>query len=751
MSHEILSHNKEKDSHFKRIMALMDYEKERRQYAHQRWQIVPDDSLSEEDHKILPKLLAPLAVDLRLDASEPKTRKQIQIVSGSAKSNPPVCVRSQDNQWQLVWEPTTEAPTAAQIAARKANQEKTITVWKGLDINPLALKARDYQPNKWEFPQAGQRPILGFHLGMAETPIDVSTTRHIIENNPGLFFVFADIRPKTDSNRGEQIVAGLENAVYLGARPFGEAYQLYACFDALWLPPIAGDLSEHTYRTFLALAYTIARPLLLPTGFDQTIAAPYQFYYHQPDESLGFVKLLQRSDMDTELLNDYLAIWTTSGCMQQITQLANAATQENTLERPDFGIIPQSIEQPKEWFPTTVEVVSPAPLPLKCGLVVNTMDKGGLEGLVAQLAHSLPEFGVDTFVICAREGGTIAESLEEQGIRVYNARDNKNLMQQALHKEKPHLVNTHFAPLNFLEVATDLGIPIVETIHSSYIWLDRETWHEERRRSLFFTHAIATSNATRNYYAKWNNAFPANEITVIHTGIDPEILQVAERDIARQELGLSDEDFLFELIASYDGVKNQLGVLTAFDQVARQFPQARLICAGNIANPAYYQHLEEYHGSLKSRQRIELHKYRQDIGLMLSAADTFIINSFSEGWSLAATEALMAGVPIIHSHCGSAQELVGEDDERGIVVPNPVSSPIDLTRASIYEAIYQKEQRNTSELVQAMSQMLQNRDQWLAKRVSIRTQAREMFSINNMAQHYAQVFQKYRQKLPQNK
>ena len=144
-------------------------------------------------------------------------------------------------------------------------------------------------------------------------------------------------------------------------------------------------------------------------------------------------------------------------------------------------------------------------------------------------------------------------------------------------------------------------------------------------------------------------------------------------------IGLPEEAFLFLMLASYDGRKNQLATLTAFDRVARSHPGARFWFAGNVVDERYFERVKAHREELKTGDRIQLYEFREDIGRLLAAADAFVLNSFFEGWSLAATEALMLGVPLIHSDCGSGRELIGSQGERGILVPNPGSDPIDLT------------------------------------------------------------------------
>ena len=54
----------------------------------------------------------------------------------------------------------------------------------------------------------------------------------------------------------------------------------------------------------------------------------------------------------------------------------------------------------------------------------------------------------------------------------------------------------------------------------------------------------------------------------------------------------------------------------------------------------------------------------------VSRCDLYVCSSRREGFSTAVTEALILGVPVVSTDCSGAKELLGEDNEHGIVVDN---------------------------------------------------------------------------------
>lgn len=726
MSHEILSNDEMRDRHIKRLDKFVAYEAERREFAQRRWGLVIDKSLPKGEQDSLARIAAQLPVDLHFERMGRESKaKQLRFISAIADTSDPIYVRNLPENWQLVWR------------SARSNQWKTLHLWKGISIHPLALKAREHQRDPWEFPRVGNRIVTGCHCRLANLPVDVVATRQVISKNPGAFFVFLGEASTDHAPLAQEIVNGLENAVYLGPRAQENSYHIYACFDSFWLPLFLDDISEHDYLSQLALAYTAARPLLVPQHTN-LIPAPYQYRYQSFGESLNFIRSLNHQSIDKQVLNQYLNIWTPVSRLSQLLKYADAITQDWAVSRPDFGTKPAPIYSPASWRPAVIkngEVI-------KCALAVDSLRRGGLEEVVAQLARRLlSDLNFDTFIICVDTGGEVADRLQSEGIRVYSAGGNPRRMREILQKERPNLVNSHWAGVEFLKVAAELGIPIIENIHNMYVWMDEEGWEVERRRSRYFSHAIAVSQLVKKYYLKHNYAFSEDWISVIPNGIDTGSITPIDQAAARRRLELPESNFIFLNLASYDGRKNQLGLMAAFERIAQAFPEARLMFAGDVSNSEYYKHLQAYREKLRSKVKILLYEFRKDSNLLLSAADVFVINSFYEGWSLAATEAVHAGLPLIHSDCGSAAELVGEDHERGMVIPNPAGEPLELNWDSLTKAMWQTNQRNTDYLIRAMSRMIKDRAEWTARRSEIRKQAIKSYSVESMIQQYKCAFQ----------
>ena len=373
-------------------------------------------------------------------------------------------------------------------------------------------------------------------------------------------------------------------------------------------------------------------------------------------------------------------------------------------------------------------------------LAVDRLDRGGLERVLATLARGMHRRGQNTAVLCWGEGGHTARDLEREGLRVYVAHKSRDALQRILDRERPRALGSHWVDETVLGAAAERGIPVIEHIHNSYIWLDEAGWTRERQRSRHFKHALAVSDLTRRYYLRWNADFEPSRVACLGNGIpDAEFVPEAYA-AARARLGVAPDDFLIVSLGGYDGIKNQLGLLAAFDSVARRHPKARLVCAGSVTNGEYFGTVRHLARKLEHRRRIRVWGYRADAARWLAAADLYVVASFAEGWSLAATEALAAGVPLVHTECGGAQELLG-DGARGLGIPNPAGDPLALDRGTFLRVMWQADQPNREALAEALAHMIEERGRWREQRGRVAREARVLFGEQAQVGGYLQALE----------
>jgi glycosyltransferase involved in cell wall biosynthesis len=375
---------------------------------------------------------------------------------------------------------------------------------------------------------------------------------------------------------------------------------------------------------------------------------------------------------------------------------------------------------------------------LRCLVATGTMSLGGSEVVALFLARGLRSHGLDTVV-----GHASLEHSDEQlpGSLKLNGVPAVTLFQDKvrgwLETHRPDVVSMHNPPGWFVDAVAAARVPAIETLHGAHNFLDRAIWPSELQRSQQITGFVAVSELVRRQYLRANPTYPSDRVVTIPNGVDDRHIVQRDRGQARRWLGLGDE-FLFVSLARYVLQKNNFGLVSAFSDVARIYPGARLLLAGDIIDRSYYEQVRRLRGRLQCAEQIHLHGPCPDVSTLLAAADGFVLDSFFEGWPLASMEALFAGLPVVLSDVGGAREQVGENGFGGFVVGNPLGDPEAVDWPSMARAQFGS-QSNRAALVEAMCAVVAQRDFWRQAREKLRVESANRFSTHLCLQRHAEV------------
>ena len=380
--------------------------------------------------------------------------------------------------------------------------------------------------------------------------------------------------------------------------------------------------------------------------------------------------------------------------------------------------------------------------PLRCLIVTGVFDVGGTDEVAAFLARRLPEFGLETRLaytgnsVAGMSGGRLPTLLQQEGVAVEEV--DATGAARLVAEWQPDIISAHCPPLWWLEVAVRAGVPFVETLHGMHDLFDAD-WAEEARRARRKSALVAVSELVRQQYLQGNPSFDPTHIVTVPNSVDPARVPVVDRQAARAWLGLTDE-FLFVSLARHALQKNGYALIEAFAEVAAQHPKAHLLLAGRPDNGPHMNQLTQLRARLGAGGRIHLRDHAPWTGALLAAADGFVMNSYFEGWSLATMEALCAGIPVISSDVGGAREQIGGDGSRGILVPNPVGDPLAVNWRTLGDTLYSP-QSNRAELIAAMSEVVETREDWARRRSSLREESLVRFHPDHALAGHARILQ----------
>jgi teichuronic acid biosynthesis glycosyltransferase TuaC len=150
---------------------------------------------------------------------------------------------------------------------------------------------------------------------------------------------------------------------------------------------------------------------------------------------------------------------------------------------------------------------------------------------------------------------------------------------------------------------------------------------------------------------------PHENITIHRTGLDHDRFRPLDRLACRQQLGLPMDAPLLVTVGALIPRKGQAFVLDALERL----PGAHLALAGAGPDEAELRARAARPG-LKGRVHFLGSVAHDQLPLLLSAADVFVLPSASEGLANAWVEALACGTPVVTTNIGGARELITHAD-----------------------------------------------------------------------------------------
>ena len=246
-------------------------------------------------------------------------------------------------------------------------------------------------------------------------------------------------------------------------------------------------------------------------------------------------------------------------------------------------------------------------------LIVASYNKGCFAPFVVEQAEALKRAGCDVDWF----------GLQGKGIKGYIK--NFPALKRKIKEFHPDIIHAHYG-LSGLFANLQRDIPVVTTYHGSDI---------NERKVLCFSN-LAMRLSARNIFVSQKTleiAKPSKKYTLLSCGIDLSDAQLTSKNEARQEIGL-------------EAYKKYILFAGAFDNAVKNAPLAKeavaLLQDDNV-------------------ELLELKGYsRNEVTLLMYAADAFLMTSFTEGSPQVIKEAMSCGCPIVSVDVGDVRErMVG--------------------------------------------------------------------------------------------
>jgi glycosyltransferase involved in cell wall biosynthesis len=369
-------------------------------------------------------------------------------------------------------------------------------------------------------------------------------------------------------------------------------------------------------------------------------------------------------------------------------------------------------------------------------LQVDSFIQGGMENVVIDLAASLQDTGFKVTIGILGKSGDAADKARERKLRVESLPGGSSQENYIawLKSQQVSLVNAHYSIFG-ADACRREGIPFIETIHNSYVWLDPETIRQYREADAHVTSYICVSN-TAAQYADVVLGLDVAKMRIIANGIDAGNIDAphfdSNRSSQRQQWQVEADATVFLNVASVMATKAQLPLVKAFAQVVKQRPHARLVLLGSVMEKPYQRAIEKAVEDLKLQKQVIFSGYQRDVAKYYHAADVFVLPSFWEGWSLSLGEAMANGLVCVITDVGSAYEFEGHP--RVEIVQPPFGDIAALNFRNLGEYVYSENQDFEKSLATAMDKMAG------LPRASIDTHLVTALNASEAYQRYATVF-----------
>lgn len=294
------------------------------------------------------------------------------------------------------------------------------------------------------------------------------------------------------------------------------------------------------------------------------------------------------------------------------------------------------------------------------------LDFGGQEKQYLSFTESSPLLQYEYIFAAIGFGGNAEETLKQRGFEVYLLNRKfaiKNIANiwhvfKLIKKVNPDIVHTAAAEANFhgIIAAKLAGIKI---IIGEEVGIPNHSSMAQKVFRLVYKLAdkvIGVSHSVKNHLININE-IPESKGEVIYNPVS----------IPTQYQKVHSEKFEIVYVGRLEVVKNVETLIKAFANSNNSNTHLTIVGDGRERN-----NLENLSEKLKVDSKITFTGFTSDPSKYLSNADLFVLPSFSEGFGIAAAEAMFLKIPVLCSNVGGIPEFV-KDGENGWLF-NPENS-----------------------------------------------------------------------------
>jgi len=311
---------------------------------------------------------------------------------------------------------------------------------------------------------------------------------------------------------------------------------------------------------------------------------------------------------------------------------------------------------------------------------IDTSGPGGAETIFVELATHFNNGNYRSYAVIKREGW-VSKTLRKRNIEpiIIDNKGSFNLfyllkLVYFIKNNRINILQSHLFGSNIYSSMAGIicGIPVVSVFHGNVDIDNNEKYLSLKSKIINkgSTRIIFVSEYLRNYLLAIMS-IDISKCQVIHNGIKLGKFRKLIKHKFREQLGLLESDILIGSIGNIRPAKNyNILVDAAASLILKDGHKNYKFLIVGAGDNALQLELQEKISKLGLQESILFLGFRNDIDIILSNLDCFVLCSTTEGFSISIVEAMACGVPIVATMCGGPEEILTNGNNGLLVEAN---------------------------------------------------------------------------------